>query len=185
MQAESRFPTAFLLVPAVPQPAKRAGLPCVGCQEWDAQSVVWTAHSPGQVSARGISLFLWGYSWWQAPSLITFLFLLITCGSFLQPWLYRSPSASFQREYFHVHMYFDVFMKGCEIQVLVLCHLDVFLSTYSVLFLSICSIFYFFVFLGLSMSFENYSFIFLFSIFRNTSQISSQNNDFLHEILIS
>ena len=85
--------------------------------------MVWAAHSLGEVSARVTSLFFWGYSWWQAPSLITFLFFLITCESFLQPWLYRSLFANFQWESFHVWCGI-IYMGEGEFHILLLCHSD-------------------------------------------------------------
>ena len=58
-RAESGLPTALLLLPVVLQPAKGACLPRRGSQDWGAQSVAWTAHSPGQISTHISSLFLW------------------------------------------------------------------------------------------------------------------------------
>ena len=61
---------------------------------------------------------------------------LITCVSFLQPWLHRSPSASFQLVFCEycstcIHI-FNVFMGECELHVLLLHHLDLpGLKTYS------------------------------------------------------
>lgn len=53
--AESRLPSALLLVPPAPQPAKRACVPFVRTQDWGSQYVVWTSHSPGQISTCVIS----------------------------------------------------------------------------------------------------------------------------------
>ena len=51
----------------------------------------------------------------------------IPCVSFLQPWLYRSPPASFQFVFSEncstCRCILDMFMGGCEVHVLLLCHL--------------------------------------------------------------
>ena len=77
------------------QPSKEACLPCVGHQDWGAQSVVLTAQSPWQVFTQASSHFPWvasqGHrSWPNLPLLPDYMWY------FLQSWLYRSPSASFQ-----------------------------------------------------------------------------------------
>ena len=54
---ESRHLTALLLVPVALQPIKGTLLPHVGPQDWAAQSVALTTHSPGQVSTCVFSLF--------------------------------------------------------------------------------------------------------------------------------
>ena len=52
----------------------------------------------------------------------------ITCGSFLQPWFYRSLSGSFQLVFNEncstCRFIFDVCMSRGELYVLVFCHLD-------------------------------------------------------------
>ena len=50
--AESRLPSALLLVPPAPQPAKRA---VGGTQDWGTQYVAWTSHPLGQISTCVIS----------------------------------------------------------------------------------------------------------------------------------
>ena len=50
--AECRLPSALLLVPPAPQPAKRA---VGGTQDWGTQYVAWTSHPPGQISTCVIS----------------------------------------------------------------------------------------------------------------------------------
>ena len=48
----------------------------------------------------------------------------ITRVSFLQTWLYRSPSASLQLELFHLQMQFRRVLCGGDLHVLLLCRLD-------------------------------------------------------------
>ena len=52
----------------------------------------------------------------------------IMCLSFLQPWLYRSHSSSFQlifsENFSACRCIFDVFLAGSELQILLFCHLD-------------------------------------------------------------
>ena len=82
------------LVPLVLQPAKGACLPFVGLQDWGALSMALTTHSPERVSTCVISHFLWvpSHGHRSQPN----HFSSLPCVSFLQPWWYRSPSASFQ-----------------------------------------------------------------------------------------
>ena len=120
---------AFLSVPEFVQPAKGTCLLCGGSQEWDTQSVAWLTHSPGWVTAPTISLFLRVSSGAQALTRSLFLpSYPITCGSFLQPLLYRSPSASFQLIFSEncptCRCIFVVFVGGSELHVLLLHHLD-------------------------------------------------------------
>ena len=70
---DSRLPTALLLVTLALQPAKGAGLPYVGPQDWEAQYVAGTTHSPGRVSAPIILLLFWVSSQWTGPDLIASL----------------------------------------------------------------------------------------------------------------
>lgn len=83
---------AFQSVPVVLQPAKGDCLLHVGPQDQDVQYTVWCTHTPGYVSTGAIFLFLWAPSQehrsWRSCAL--------DYAPFLQPWLYRNLSASFQ-----------------------------------------------------------------------------------------
>ena len=57
-EAESRLPTALLLVPVIFQTATGACRPHVGPQDWGIRSEAVTAHSPGQVSICTVSFSL-------------------------------------------------------------------------------------------------------------------------------
>ena len=77
-----RLPTAPWFIPAALQPTKGTCLPWVRCQDCDAQCVAWTAYSPGQ-----ISLFS-PFPEAQVPTWsLPFPSYLVSCQSFLQPWL--------------------------------------------------------------------------------------------------
>ena len=76
-----------------------------------------------------LPFFLSSLSGAQVPHGLLFpSFNPITCGSFLQPWFYRSPSASFQlvfsENYSSCRFIFDVFVGRGELYVLLFCHLD-------------------------------------------------------------
>ena len=114
--AQSRLPTALLLVSAVLWTARGADLPCVGPQDWGIQFVAFTTLSPEQVYIHPsplhvISLFLWvpsqGHRSWPnhflplLPNcLCIFLIALVVQVSFCQ------FPVGFQREFFHMYMYF-------------------------------------------------------------------------------
>ena len=96
---------------------KGACLLCVGPQDWDTQSVAWPAHSPVWVSAHAISLYFWVPSQGHRSQHNAFLPVLLDylCIFLLQPWLYRSPSASFQLV-FHENCFF--FSKETSLQMI-------------------------------------------------------------------
>lgn len=75
--AESRLPTALLLVQVVLQPATGVCFPCVWLQDWGTQCVTWVTHSLGQISMHVLSLLLWVLSKDTGPGLISFIPLLL------------------------------------------------------------------------------------------------------------
>ena len=119
-RAEFRVSSALLLVPLFLWPAKGSHLPWVGPQDWGAQSVAQTTYSPGWVSACIISL---------SP-----------CHrfrhdhfSFLPIWLCVCVSYSIEETNFQLvfrkkcstcTFIFDVFTRGGEFPILLLCHVD-------------------------------------------------------------
>lgn len=111
--------TALLVVPVT------LHLLCVGPQDWDAQShprvclclfLPFPPRSPQTEQSCQLDHFFFSSSY------------LIMCGFFLQPWLYRSPSASFQLVFSEncstCRCSFDVFVEGGEFHILLLHHLD-------------------------------------------------------------
>ena len=116
------------VTPRGPPSSKGACLPLIGFQDWSSQSVVLVAHSLGQVSTWAVSLFLWVSSQGSRSHVMIFSPpYLIICVFFLQPWLYRSPSACFQVSSLRTIPpvdFFDVFVGKSELHVLLLCHLD-------------------------------------------------------------
>ena len=133
--------TALLVVPVALQPAQGAHLPCVGPRNWGAQFVARTSHTPGRVSARVISLFLWVPSRQSTgANLIAFLlflpdYLWIFLAALVVQESFCQFPVSFQWELFHMQMYFfDVFVEGGEFHVLLLCHLDQFPQRFIIFF---------------------------------------------------
>ena len=123
-QIESKLPKALLLVPLPIQLAKGTELPSVRPQGWCTQNMASTAHSQG-------SPLLSPLPGAQVPTLSPlFPSYPILYGSFLQPWLYRSLSATlqlvFSENFSTCRCIFEVFMEVGESYVLLLQHLDLF-----------------------------------------------------------
>lgn len=94
---ESNLPIALLLVFAALQSAKGVFLLCVGLQDWGIQYVTQTTHSPGPILQYIFPFPLSSLPGAQiSTSLLQFPSFPVLCGSLLQPWWYRSLSASFQ-----------------------------------------------------------------------------------------
>ena len=93
-KTQCRLPDACLLAPAVLQPA-RAGLGACEGLGLSAQSMALAAHPPGWASACA-SLF--------------FLSYMIIYAFFLQPCVYRSPSARLQTVFVEHRTTLDVFV---------------------------------------------------------------------------
>ena len=94
---EFRFPMAILSVPLSLQPATGACLLCVSLHNCGAQYVAQTTSSLGHISTHAFPLPIEFPPIRTDPDLITSLpTYLIPCGPFLQPWSYRSFSASLQ-----------------------------------------------------------------------------------------
>ena len=125
--AESRLLTAPLLVPVVPQPAKGVLLTGLGCP---THSSHWSVPRCLPMNSPFSSESLPGA---KIPTQSLFFpSYLITCISFLQFWLYRCLSTSFQvvfNEIFpHVNVFLMCSLRGAEFCILLLCHLNQFLA---------------------------------------------------------
>lgn len=124
--------------PTALQRRKRAHLPCIRPEDWGAQWVAQTTDCPRRISTHVISLFLWvlfqGHKSWLIGFFVCLFFFFssssysVMCVFFLQPWLYRKPSASFQLvfrvDYSTCQCIFDVFEVEGELCIVLLCHFD-------------------------------------------------------------
>ena len=125
--AEFRLLTAPLLVPVVLQPAKGALLPCIGPQDWGAQSGSHFSLPRAGVCPRILPVPL-GPSQGQRSQ--------PNCFSFLHTWLHVYLSYSlgcigvlcqlvvFSENCSTYRCIFDVFMSGGECHILLLHHFD-------------------------------------------------------------
>lgn len=130
--AESRLPTALLLVPMALQPVKGA-CPCAGSQDSNTQSVAFTAHFPRWISSHEFS------SSESSPlgrgpypiALLSFLpsYMWIVSYSFGCSEVFLQFTVSFQWECPSCRCIFYTF----KLHILLLCHLD-WLSALSTLF---------------------------------------------------
>ena len=108
-----------------------ACIPHVGAQDWDAESVAWSAYFPGWMPTHVVCLpfLLSPLPGAQVPTwLLFFPSYTITYGFFLQSWLYSSLPASFQIFFSKIcstcRCIFDVFVRRGELHVFLLCRLD-------------------------------------------------------------
>ena len=101
------------------RPAKRAHPPWAGPQDWGAQCAC--------LCDLPFPLSLLPGAQVPTPSLL-FPSYLILRGSFLQPWLCRSISVSFQWESFYMQMHFWCVPGGGEFHIFLLHHLYLLLT---------------------------------------------------------
>ena len=122
--AESRLPTALLLVLSIFQPAKRTQHPH---QIPGLEYPVCSSHC----SVPWVGVCLCIFSFFTAGALSPTLLLFfpsypIICTTFLHPGLYKSPSAIFQlvfnENYLICRYIFDMFLGLAELHTLLLYH---------------------------------------------------------------
>ena len=119
------------LVPVILQTSKRSSLPHVGLRPRLQRPTRGPHYSLPRVGIHPCFLPFPLNPLLGAQVLTQSLFFpsyVITCVFFLQPWLYRSPYASFQVVFSEncstCRCIFDVFVGECDLHILLLCHLD-------------------------------------------------------------